>query len=173
MDNDRKVFTSIYAKIYLDTFDEKMSDRLTTGTGIYDFLMEDANLCVGEDGQIIPGDCNLWYLGCNEKFGFMVLEDAIWTWDPGESSFDIPLAYVIELKTLGIITNEQFQILIDKIAEGQSVDNMYDIADYLLCKRDGKPWSKTEDATTFRDDIKRMIGDVGKSFRDNGYQFYI
>ena len=132
MDKDRKVFTSIYAKIYLDTFDEKMADRLATGTEIYDFLMEDAGLCVGEDGKLIPGDCNLWYLGCNEKFGFMVLEDAIWTWDPGESSFDIPLAYVIELKTLGIITRDQFQILIDKIDEGRLVDNMFDIAKYLV-----------------------------------------
>ena len=173
MDKDRKVFTSIYAKIYLDTFDEKMADRLATGAEIYEFLMEDAGLCVGEDGQLIPGDCNLWYLGCNEKFGFMVIEDAIWTWDPGESSFDIPLAYVIELKTLDIITNMQFQNLIDKIAEGWLVDNMYDIAGYLICKRDGKPWLKTSDATTFRDEMKNIVGSVKKSFRDDGYQFYI
>jgi hypothetical protein len=173
MDKDRKVFTSIYAKIYLDTFDENMADRLATGTEIYEFLMADANLCVSEDGQIIPGDCNLWYLGCNEKIGFMVLEDAIWTWDPGESSFDIPLAYVVELKTLGIITKKQFQILIDKIAEGRLIDNMYDIGKYLISKQDGKPWSKTEDASTFRDDIKKIVGGVKKSFRNNGYQFYI
>jgi hypothetical protein len=172
MDKDRKVFTSIYAKIYLDTFDENMADRLATGTEIYDFLMADANLCVGEDGQLIPGDCNLWYLGCNEKFGFMVLEDAIWTWDPGESSFDIPLAYVVELKTLGIITKKQFQILIDKIAEGRLIDNMYDIGKYLSSKQEGIAWNKKQDAGKFRDDIKRMIGGVQKSFKDNGYQLF-
>jgi hypothetical protein len=172
MDKDRKVFTSIYAKIYLDTFDENMADRLATGTEIYEFLMEDANLCVSEDGQIIPGDCNLWYLGCNEKFGFMVLEESIWTWDPGESSFDTVIAFVIELKTLGIITKKQFQILIDKIAEGRLIDNMYDIGKYLISKQDGVAWNKKQDAGKFRDDIKRMVGDVEKSFKDNGYQFF-
>ena len=173
MDQDQKVFTSIYAKIYLDTFNERMADRLATGTQIYDFLMEDAGLCVGEDGQLIPGDCNLWYLGCNEKFGFMVVEDAIWTWDPGESTFDIPLAYVIQLDILGVITKEQFQNLIDKIAEGQLIDNMYDIPDYLISKQHGRPWSKTEAASTFRDEMKNIVGSVKKSFRDDGYQFYI
>ena len=172
MDKDRKVFTSIYAKIYLDTFGEGMADRLATGAEIYEFLMQDANLCVGEDGRIIPGDINLWYLGCNEKFGFMVLEDAIWTWDPGESSFDIPLAYVIELNTLGVITNDQFQILVDQIDEGRLIDNMYDIGKYLLCKQLDNTWNRKPDAGKFRDDIKHMMGGVEKSFRDNGYQVF-
>ena len=51
-------------------------------------------------------------------------------------------------------------ILIDKIAEGKLIDCMYDFADYLICKRDGKPWLKTENASTFRDDIKKMVGGV-------------
>ena len=173
MDKDRKVFTSIYCKLYNYSFDDKMNDRLATGQEIYEFLMEDANQCFTEDGQIIPGDVNLWYLGSNEKWGFMVVEDAIWTWRHGESSFDTVLAFVIELNTLGIITNEQYQILIDKIDEGRLIDNMFDIADYLICKRDGKQWSKTESALTFRDDIKKIVGDVGKSFEDDGYDFYI
>ena len=173
MDNDRRAFVSIYCKIYNDTFSDEMVDRLATGQQIYDFLMEDANHCFTEDGQIIPGDINLWYLGSNEKFGFLVLEDLIATWDAGESSFSFIMAFVIQLFHLRLITYRQYEILVDKIAEGRLFDNMYDIDEYLICKRDCKPWTKTEDASTFRDDMKRMIGDVKKSFRDDGYQFYI
>ena len=61
---------------------------------------------------------------------------------------------------------------VDKTDEGRLIDNMYDIPDYLICKQNGKPWSKTESASTFRGDIKRMFGDVGKSFQKHGYQIY-
>ena len=172
MDKDRKVFTSIYAKIYLDTFDEKMADRLATGTEIYDFLMEDANLCVGEDGQIIPGDCNLWYLGCNEKFGHLALEYDLWSWGFGESSFDYVEAFVSTLYRNKLIYSFQFHTLMARIDEGRQIDNMYHIRDYLICKRNGIPWVKRPGAENFRSDMKQRVFEVERSFHDRGYQFY-
>lgn len=174
MPNNKKVSVSIYCKIYTDNFNEDMVNRMATGDEIFEFLMKDAGQCFDESGNLLPGDCNLWYLGCNEKYGFMVLEfDKIWTWEPGESYFGIPLAFVIEMFNMRLITNRQFQILADKIDEGRLIDNMYDILDYLICKKNGKPWSKTEEASTFRDDIKRMVGEVKKSFKNDDYQFFI
>jgi hypothetical protein len=72
---NKKVFVSIYCKIYTDNFSEEMVNRLATGTEIYEFLMKDAGQCFDESGNLIPGDCNLWYLGCNEKFGHLQLDD--------------------------------------------------------------------------------------------------
>ena len=172
MDKDKLVFISIYAKIYSDTFSDRLENRLTTGNAIYDFLMEDACHCFSEDGQIIPGDHNLWYLGCNEKFGFLVVEDSIWTWESGESSFDIVEAFVQEINSMGLSTAEQFRTLKDKISEGRLFDCMYDIGAYLISKRDGIAWNKTPEALNFRENIKRMAGDTEKYFRDEGYQFY-
>ena len=87
MDTNQKIFVNIYCKIYNDSFSWDMVDRLATGTEIHDFLMEDSCHCFSEDGQIIPGDHNLWYLGCNEKFGCLVVEDKFCSWDSGFSSF--------------------------------------------------------------------------------------
>ena len=172
MDKDKIVFVSIYCKIYNGTFGEEMIDRLATGQEIYDFLMEDASHCFTEDGQIITGDCNLWYLGSNEKFGWMVVENEIWTWDPGESSFDYVEGFVIGIYKTGVFTKQQYQTLKEKIAEGRLVDNMYDIGEYLICKRDRIEWNKKSDAGKFREDIKQMVGDVETAFQNNGYQFY-
>ena len=58
---DRKVFVSIYCKIFTDSFSDEMVNEEATGNEIYEFLMRDARQCVDDNGQIIPGDCNLWY----------------------------------------------------------------------------------------------------------------
>ena len=170
MDKDIKILVSIYCKIYSDTFDDKLIERLATGIEIYDFLMEDASHCFDEDGSIIPGDCNLWYLGCNEKFGELVLEDKVWKWSFGESSFDNVESFVIGIYKMGIITRPQYQALMDKIKEGRLIDNMYDIAAYLICKRKGKPWSKTKNAAKFRNEMKRFVGSIERSYQQNGYR---
>ena len=172
MDKDTKVFVSIYCKIYSDTFDDKMIDRLATGTEIYGFLMEDASHCFTEDGQIIPGDCNLWYLGCNEKFGELVLENKVWKWSFGESSFDNVEGFVIGIYKMGVITRQQYRALTDKIKGGRLIDNMYDIGAYLICKRDGIVWNKTENASKFRDEMKRFVGSIEQSYQQNGYRVY-
>jgi hypothetical protein len=148
-----------------------MENRLATGQEIYDFLMEDSCHCFSEDGKLIPGDHNLWYF-CNEKFGFLVVEDEIWTWETGESSFDIVEEFVQEINSMGLFTTEQFQTLMNKIAEGRIIGSMYEIGKYLIAKRDGSDWKKKPDAANFREYIKQMIEDVERSYRENGYRFY-
>ena len=78
-------------------------------------------------------------------------------WDFGESSFD-RVEYFISLIYLeGVFTEEQYRILLEKIKEGRQVDNMYDLPKYLIAKREGKPWVKTEEASRFREEMKSLL----------------
>ena len=172
MDRDKKIFVSIYCKIYTDSFGTEMVNVYATGQEIYKFLMSDARHCFDENGKLIPGDCRLWYLGCNEKFGHLALEYDLWSWNIGESSFDNVEAFVSMLYEKQFIAKEQFQALIAKIDEGRLIDNMYDIKDYLICKIEGKPWVKRPGAEKFRSDMKQRIFEVERSFSVKGYQFY-
>ena len=171
MKNNKKVYVNIYCKIYTDTFSDEMLNRKVTGQEIYEFLMKDSQHCLDDNGQIIPGDCNLWYLGCNEKFGELVLEDKIWKWSFGESSFDNVQAFVSKLYEKDLISKQQYRALMDKISEGRLIDNMYDIRDYLICKREGRSWSKTQNASKFRDEIKQFVTDAKAYFHKKGYHF--
>ena len=170
MNNDKKVFVDIYCKIYSDTFSNKMIDRMATGQQIYEFLMSDANHCFDDNEQLIPGDCNLWYLGCNEKFGSLRFENKEWRWSFGESSFDRVKEFVAAIYDEGLFTEQQLQSLTDKINEGRLIDNMYDIKDYLICKREGRSWIKTIKASNFRDEMKQFVSDTEKALTDKGYQ---
>ena len=170
MNNDRKVFVDIYCKIYSDTFSNKMIDRMSTGQQIYEFLMSDANHCFDDNEQLIPGDCNLWYLGCNEKFGSLRFENKEWRWSFGESSFDLVKEFVTAIYDEGLFTEQQLQSLTDKINEGRLIDNMYDLKDYLISKHKGQPWIKTIKASNFRGEMKQMVADTEKALTDKGYQ---
>jgi hypothetical protein len=172
MDKGKKIFVSIYCKIYTDSFGTEMVNVYATGQEIYEFLMSDARQCFDVDGQLIPGDCRLWYLGCNEKFGHLALEYDLWSWDIGESSFDHVQAFVSRLYEGQFISKEQFQTLVGKIDEGRQIDNMYDIRDYLICKREGKKWVKRPGAEYFRSDMRQRVFEIERSFTDRGYQFY-
>jgi len=172
MPNIKKVFVSIYCKIYTDSFSDEMFNRKATGQQIYKFLMKDSQHCLDDNGKIIPGDCNLWFLGCNEKFGELVLEDNVWKWSFGESSFDNVQAFVSMLYDKDLISKQQYWALMDKIDEGRLIDNMYDIKDYLICKREGRSWSKTQNASRFRDEMKRFVTDVEANLQNGGYQVY-
>ena len=79
-------------------------------------------------------------------------------WDFGESSFDRVESFISLIYLEGVFTDEQYRILMEKIKEGRQVDNMYDIPKYLIAKREGKPWIKTEEALRFRDEMKRFRG---------------
>ena len=172
MKNNKKVYVNIYCKIYTDSFSDEMLNRKVTGQEIYEFLMNDSQHCLDDNRKIIPGDCNLWYLGCNEKFGELVLENKVWKWSFGESSFDNVQAFVSMLYDKDLISKQQCRALMDKIAEGRLIDNMYDIKDYLICKREGRSWSKTENALRFRDEMKRFVTNVESNLQNGGYQVY-
>ena len=161
---NKKITVSLYCKIYTDTFSEDMQNRTATGEEIFNFLIEDSGHAFTSAGVKISGDCNLWYLGCNEKFGCIEYEDNIIEWGFGESSFDNIEIFVKYLYDEGMLTDERFKILSDKIEEGRKIDNMYDISEYLLCKQCGKEWVKTKESETFRDDFKNMLENVKESF---------
>ena len=172
MSKEKKVFVSIYCKIYTDTFSDEMVNWMATGQEIYDFLMRDARQCYDDEEKVIPGDCNLWYLGCNQKFGHFRYENNISIWGFGESSFDRVEAFVSLMYRDGLFTEEHYQTLMDKIKEGRRIDNMYDIRDYLICKREGRSWSRTKGASEFREEMKRLVAKVVGYFQGKGYRVY-
>jgi len=111
MPTNKKVFVSIYCKIYTDNFSEEMVNRMTTGDEIYEFLLKDAGQSFDESCNLIPGDCNLFYLGCCQKFGCIQLDDEVWSWSFGESSFDTVEAFVSNLYQEKLISGVQFHTL--------------------------------------------------------------
>jgi hypothetical protein len=168
---EKQIFVSIYCKIYTDSFSDEMVNRIAAGAEIFNFLMKDAGLSFDEQDHLIPGDLNLWYLGCNEKFGCLRVKDKILDWDFGESSFDRVESFVSLLYLDGVFTNEQYQALMEKIKEGRQVDNMYDLVKYLVAKREGKPWTKTEEALRFRDEMKRFVAKVKEHLKQEDFLF--
>ena len=173
MGKPNKVFVSIYCKIYTDSFSNEMFNRMATGQEIYDFLMKDAQHCYDNDGNLIPGDCNLWYLGCNEKFGELRYGVKVLSWNFGESSFDRVEQFVSMIYRDGHFTEQQFQMLMGKINEGRLIDNMYDIRDYLICRREGRSWSKTKQAFEFRNHMKEFVAMTITCLQHQGYRTYL
>jgi len=150
-----RVYVNIYCKIHTDNFSDEMVEKMATGSEIYEFLMKDADQCYDDKGEIIPGDSNIWYLGCNEKCGCLVYENNISSWGLGESSFKRVRLFVDIMHRDGLFTREQYHNLIKKIREGRRINDMYAIDDYLISKREGKPWYEIRSG--FRDIIKRII----------------
>jgi len=129
---DKKVFVNIYCKIYTENFSEKMLDKTVTGLEIYEFLMQDAGCCFDEADNLILGDCNLWYLGSNEKFGHMRIDDKEWGWSYGGSSFNNVESFTATLYHEDLISKLQFHTLMNKCGEGRLIGSMYNIRDYLI-----------------------------------------
>jgi hypothetical protein len=171
MPTNRRVFTSIYCKIYTDNFSNEMVDRMATGAEIYDFLLKDAGQCFDTDDEQIPGDLNIWYLGCCEKFGHLQLDDRKWRWSFGESSFDTVQEFAAALLFDSLICPVQYQRLVSKIEEGRLIDNIYRIRDYLICKREGIAWEKDPDASKFREAIKQRVAAARRYMQGRGYRF--
>jgi len=127
--SDKKAYVSIYCKIYTENFSQAMIDRYATGKEIYNFLLKDANCCLP-----VKGDCNLWYLGSNEKFGDIIYNDRVWHWGWGESSFNTVQEFIDAIYKDGLFTKGQYLKLLAKIEEGRTIGDMYQITDYLSGK---------------------------------------
>ncbi|OQB72998.1 MAG: hypothetical protein BWX92_03484 [Deltaproteobacteria bacterium ADurb.Bin135] len=134
--SDKRAYVSIYCKIYTNNFSDEMIDRYATGKEIYNFLLKDAKCCLP-----IKGDCNLWYLGSNEKFGDIIYNEKVWHWGWGESSFDTVQEFIDAVYKDGLFTKRQYLKLSAKIEEGRTIGDMYQITDYLLGKN--KPSTTT------------------------------
>ena len=127
--SDKRAYVSIYCKIYTNNFSDEMIDRYATGKEIYNFLLKDAKCCLP-----IKGDCNLWYLGSNEKFGHIIYNERVWHWSWGEASFDTVQEFIDTVYKDGLFTERQYQKLSAKIEEGRLIEDMYQIGDYLSKK---------------------------------------
>ena len=134
--SDKRAYVSIYCKIYTENFSDEMIDRYATGKEIYNFLLKDAKCCLP-----LKGDCNLWYLGSNEKFGNIIYNDRVWHWGWGESSFDTVQEFIEAIYKDGLFTKGQYLKLLAKIEEGRTIGDMYQITDYLSGKN--KPSTTT------------------------------
>lgn len=128
--SEKKAYVSLYAKIYTENFSNEMIDRYATGDEIYDFLLKDARCCLP-----LRGDINLWYLGCNEKFGSIIYRNRVWNWGFGEASFDNVEHFINSVYQDGLFTEKQYQRLMKKIQEGREIGDMYRIADHLALKQ--------------------------------------
>ena len=137
--SDKKAYVSIYCKIYTENFSQAMIDRYATGKEIYNFLLKDANCCLP-----VKGDCNLWYLGSNEKFGDIIYNDRVWHWGWGESSFNTVQEFIDAIYKDGLFTKGQYLKLSAKIEEGRMIGDMYLIGEYLSEKIKPSTTTSTE-----------------------------
>jgi len=137
--SDKRAYVSIYCKIYTENFSDEMIDRHASGKEIYNFLLKDAQCCLP-----VKGDCNLWYLGSNEKFGDIIYNDRVWHWGWGESSFDTVQEFIDAIYKDGLFTKGQYLKLLAKIEEGRTIGDMYQITDYLSGKNKPSTTTNTE-----------------------------
>jgi hypothetical protein len=127
MVRSRTCFVSIYAKIFTDSFSTDMVDRIATGEEVFAFLVRDSGNAFNSAGVRIPGDPQIWYLGCCEKQGHLVYNDHSIVWGMGESSFDHVEEFVRLLFEDGHFNSKQFRILMEILEEGRKIDCLYDI----------------------------------------------
>jgi len=136
-----KMFVYIFCKHSAGSFSRDLTNILATGDQIFQFLMKDAQLCIDESNkEILPGDCNLWYLGLSDNWGQIRYSQKSWRWSSGKSSFDIVEDFVSNLYGDNLITKQQFEQLTDKINEGRFIGNTTDIKNYLLRRKEGRPF---------------------------------
>lgn len=172
---DNKIKVLMHCKVGTDCFPEH--EEYMTGQEIFDFLMsdlgythkeEDENAPIWKDPERIPGDLRLWYLGCNEKAGTLQIENEIWEWGIGDSSFDRVQDFIDYLNKRGLFTKKQYHTLCEKIIEGRKIDWMYDIGEYLEYKAQNKPWENK--SKQGREESRKFFGGVFESFKSKGYE---
>jgi len=162
----KKYYVSIYCKIYAESYPEFYGYK--TADEIYEHLTQDLGCCYEEGADMIlkpkpiPGDKAIWYLGCNEKFGSISIETAtksfISNWSHGESSFDNVSRMIAFMSRNRILPYNRCMKLIQLVWEGRRIDDMYQIPNYLLCKRDNKKWVRQE--SDFRGAIQELVKEV-------------
>lgn len=173
---EKKIKVLMYCKVSTDIFPDHPG--YMTGKEIFDFLMKDLEAThkelteeeeeEGKDPERIPGDLRLWYLGNNEKFGTLGVENEFWEWSFCDSNFDRVQEFIDALNKRDLFTEEQYRILCEKIEEGRKIDWMYDIRDYLLDKAQGKVWEKKSEEG--REGSRRFFAVATKGLESKGFK---
>ena len=168
---DQKVFVSVYCKLPDDSFSHEMVNQMAQGKEIYDFLMKDAGLSFDEKGELIPGDSNIWYLGCNDQFGGLQYKDLILSWEIGDSTFARVEAFVSRIYLDQVFDDDQYRDLMNKCYEGRQIDYFRDIPAYFRAKREGRQWIRSKEALHFREKAKRFVSKVHDHLQGEGFMF--
>jgi len=169
------IAVEVYAKIYTDTFPAVLGE-ITTNE-FYQYLSSDCSQCFNEELKIIPGDKIIWYLGCNEKVGYITistLDDKVFecSWGMGESSFKNVRQMLHYCQENNIFTIEQYDHLLELVIEGEQINSIYLISKYLKCKYDGKTWIGNGDDNGMRKGIKDLSFSIQKNVEKEGFKYY-
>ena len=159
----------MWCKIFDDVFPDcpwEESDDVTEEQ-VFNFLMSDVECQRNEGENTIPGDLVIWYLGCNEKFGTIQYKGKSWDWSFGESTFSRVREAIDYMYKDGFFSKVHYLKLIEVIEEGEKIDNMYEIGNYLTAKSEGRAWLKPAD---FRESSKQFFGNVIQSLEENGFK---
>ena len=166
---EERFYVNIHCTMFSDTFSTEMFDRFTTGDEVFAFLVKDSGNAFNSAGVRIPGDHNLWYLGCTDKKGHLVYKKESIAWGYGESSFDHVEEFVRLIRRDRNFSENQFHILMELIEEGRGFDCLYDIPRYLITRRRKHPWTKTPESETFRNRMKELSRQVKLSSKSARY----
>ena len=167
----KKFYCELYVKIYCDGYPSLEGEY--TGDEIFEYLISDMHAAKNpyKDG-IMKGDHKLWYFGCNEKLGVMIIKVGENTfervWGMVESSFNTVRDFISFCKNNGVFTEEQVQKLLELVTEGEKIDNMYKIGEYLDCKKRGVEFKKQD----MRKESKAFFNSVKKGLEKRGYKVY-
>lgn len=169
--NMKKFYCELYVKIYCDGYPSLEGDF--TGDEIFEYLTSD--MCAAHEpfnGNMIEGDHRIWYYGCNEKLGVMIIEangnKFERVWGMVESSFNTVRDFISFCKHNEVFTEEQVKKLLELVEEGEKVDNMYKLGEYLDCKNRGVEFKKKD----MREQSKAFFSSVKKGLEKRGYRVY-
>jgi len=132
----------IYCKIGADSFPRepwwnllRNSKKLPPSDEVVKFLLSDAQQVVTEDEKILRGDKVIWYLCCNEKFGFVTYSNFGIHWNSGYSSPDLISEWVRRMYNNNYLNSSQCMSLLSECQFVRDRFNVhYDIFDHIQNK---------------------------------------
>jgi hypothetical protein len=160
MSEPEKVFVSIRCKVHDNSISNEMRNRVVTGDEIFDFLSKDAQLCLDDNGELLPGDYNIYYLGFIESSGQLCFSQNHWNYKSGECSFNIIEEFISKLYEEDILNSRQYFDLLDKVIEGRRIETVTELKNYLTCKRDGIAWAHRMKAKNIAEYLKLSLIDI-------------
>jgi len=160
MAEPEKVFVSIKCKVHDNSISNEMRNRVVRGDEIYEFLSKDAQLCLDDNGELLPGDYNIYYLGFIESSGQLCFSQTDWYYKSGECSFNIIEEFITKLYEQDIFNTRQYYTLLDKVIESRRIETVTELKNYLICKRDGVSWVNRMKAKNFVEYVKLLLVDI-------------